>query len=242
MTKKVWIVGGYTSGAYGSMFKGEGWEVVADIDDADLVQFTGGEDVTPALYDEPRHPRTGNNSHRDNEEAKIYHYCLANGIPMAGICRGGQFLNVMNGGKMYQDVDNHAIGETHPAFVLGHVGWVKVTSTHHQMMRVNLRAEHLILMTAKESTYREHMGSSGIVLKETNFKGKYDDDVESVYYPNTLSLCYQPHPEFFGKHVKECRAVYFHLLNNYLMNELNIEKAVKFSKEAWTVNKKDEVE
>lgn len=233
MPNKVWIVGNVTSGMYATMFKERGWEVVSNIDDADLIQFTGGEDVSPSLYNELRHPRTGCNPIRDNNEKEIYNWGLANGIPMTGICRGGQFLNVMNGGKMWQDVDNHA-NSNHRAFARGHIGWVNVTSTHHQMMRPNTQVEHLVLMTAKESTYREHVGSTGIVMKNSLFNGKYDDDVESVYYPNTLTLCYQPHPEFFGKDVTECRDVYFYFLTNYLMAELNVEEAVILSKEAWS--------
>ena len=233
MTKKVWIVGNLTRGPYAEMFKERGWQVVDNIDEADLIQFTGGEDVSPNLYNELRHPRTSCNPIRDNNEKDIFQWGVANGIPMTGICRGGQFLNVMNGGKMWQDVDGHATGHNHRAFALGHIGWVNVTSTHHQMMRPNTSIEHLVLMTAAESKYRENVGSTGTVLKQTQFDGKYNDDVESVYYPNTGTLCYQPHPEFFGKDAVECRDVYFYFLNNYLMAELDIEEAVSLSKQAW---------
>lgn len=239
MTKKVFIVGGYDS-AYANMFKERGWGIASSMDEADLLQFTGGEDVSPDLYNELRHPLTGNNPVRDAMEKKVYLWAVANGIPMAGICRGGQFLNVMNGGKMWQDVDNHAIGRTHRAFAVGHIGWVNVTSTHHQMMRVNTQVEHLTLMTAKESTYRENVGSTGIVLKNSQFGGKFDDDVESVYYPNTLTLCYQPHPEF--NQADECRDVYFYFINNYLMAELNVEQAVTLSKQAWSFKDQKEEE
>lgn len=240
--KKVWIVGGATSGMYANMFKDRGWEIVSEIDDADLIQFTGGEDVSPSYYNELRHPHTGCNPIRDQKEADIYKWAVAAGIPMAGICRGGQFLNVMNGGKMWQHVDGHANGNLHKAFALGHIGWVDVTSTHHQMMRVNTQVEHLTLMTAKESTFRENMGGAGVVVKHTDTAGKFIDDVESVYYPNTLTLCYQPHPEFFGPEVTPCRDVYFYFINNYLMNELNVEDAVTLTKQAWSFKDQKEEE
>lgn len=231
--KKVFIVGGFDY-EYANMFRERGWETVNSMDEADLLQFTGGEDVSPDLYNELKHPKTRNSPARDAKEKAVYQWAVANGIPVAGICRGGQFLNVMNGGKMWQDVDNHAIGRTHKAFAVGHIGWVNVTSTHHQMMRPNTQVEHLVLMTAKESMYRENVGTTGIVLKNSMFGGRFDDDVESVYYPNTLTLCYQPHPEFSGGEVEECRDVYFYFINNYLMAELNVEEAVVLSKQAWS--------
>lgn len=63
-------------------------EIVKLPEEADLVIFTGGEDVDPSLYNEPRHPRTSSNITRDIREKDIYEYCLDKKIPMLGICRG----------------------------------------------------------------------------------------------------------------------------------------------------------
>jgi gamma-glutamyl-gamma-aminobutyrate hydrolase PuuD len=43
---------------YKYMFESEGWEVTDYIQAADLVQFTGGEDVHPSWYDQTKHPKT----------------------------------------------------------------------------------------------------------------------------------------------------------------------------------------
>lgn len=238
---KVLIVNG--NAQYENMFTSRGWGVtrnVNDKDDVDLIQFTGGSDVSPSLYNEQRHPETYPSPSRDEFEKKIFEYAFGNNIPMAGICRGGQFLNVMNGGKMWQDVNGH-LGQ-HSAFAIGHIGWVNVSSTHHQMMRPNNDAEYLLLMSAKESSRREDVGPNGVVRAHSQpGNAVFHDDVEAIYYPNTLSLCFQPHPEFGN--VNECRDVYFYFLNNYLMAELNIEAAVIKSREAWNIlEKSDEVE
>lgn len=222
MKKLVHIVNG--NWQYKSMFEEAGWGITIDLAEADLVQFTGGEDVTPELYGERPHPRTFHNPNRDKQEKRIYDQAREMGIPMAGICRGGQFLNVMNGGKMYQDVDNHALGGTHKAHVNGFIGDVDVTSTHHQMMRPNIHTDHIVLMSAKLSTRKEYMG--GIPIGVIKQKVKHDDDVESVYYPETHSLCFQPHPEF--DRGKDCRAVYFFFINNYLLGNLSYEKSSNF--------------
>src|SRR5574343_347632 len=105
MPTKIFIIAGNSQ--YYSLFCDIGWEAVSTIEKADLVCFTGGEDVSPSLYGEQRHPRTYHNMNRDDRETELFNQCLKNQTPMVGICRGGQFLNVMNGGKMYQDVSHH---------------------------------------------------------------------------------------------------------------------------------------
>jgi gamma-glutamyl-gamma-aminobutyrate hydrolase PuuD len=99
------------------MFMANNWLVVPSAKEADLIQFTGGADVSPMLYGEPKHPRTYCDPNRDQHEANIFWNNIDK--PKAGICRGGQFLNVMSGGSMWQDVDNHAIGGTHAAVFWG---------------------------------------------------------------------------------------------------------------------------
>lgn len=222
MTKmKVMVLVGAGHNAVCSMFVSEGWELCHDINDTDLVVFTGGEDVTPTLYNQRIHPRTNSNVERDNTEKEVYLNCLDLGIPMAGICRGGQFLNVMNGGEMYQHVDGHAIGGTHKAWILGGVLSVEVTSTHHQMMKPNYSDEVIILMTAKEATRKEEMSLLSDInaferLTYADKTGRRTTDIESLYYPNTRCLCYQPHPEFVTPKAKETREVFFNFLESYL--------------------------
>jgi gamma-glutamyl-gamma-aminobutyrate hydrolase PuuD len=199
---------------YTQMFMKRGWEIVDDIFDADLVQFTGGDDVSPDLYGIERHPRTFNNPNRDKEEIKIWETAQALGLPTAGICRGGQLLNVLNGGKMWQHVDGHGVSGGHNASLAGPIGHVIVSSTHHQMMIPAEKGEKVILLTANESTFKETMSGNLLVRRHVN-KDHPDDDVEAIYYPTTNSLCFQPHPEYQG--YEKCQDVYFYFINNYLM-------------------------
>ena len=67
-----------------------------NIINADLVLFAGGEDVDPSLYNEKPHTTTYSNINRDISEKKIYQKAKYLGIPCIGICRGNQFLCVMN--------------------------------------------------------------------------------------------------------------------------------------------------
>jgi gamma-glutamyl-gamma-aminobutyrate hydrolase PuuD len=96
-----------------------------------LIQFCGGEDVSPHLYGAVPHPYTQNSRSRDAWESNVFDIAKKLGIPMAGICRGSQFLNVMCGGAMHQHVDGHGIRYTHG--VITKTGEFEVTSTHHQI-------------------------------------------------------------------------------------------------------------
>lgn len=201
---RVYIVGGGSS--YASMFTARGWDSVFRIEDASLVQFTGGADVSPSLYGEFPHHTTQFNSDRDENECSVFLRAMSLGLPVAGICRGGQFLNVLNGGKLYQDVDGH-LGE--------HIAYTStgkellVSSTHHQMMIPDDDAE--ILMTARCSTRRESMENG----KEVTDVTPNHDDIEALYYEESNTLCYQPHPEICTKD-SDCQEFYFKLIKEKL--------------------------
>lgn len=205
--KKVYIV--WLDGLVLKMFLARGWEETSLIEEADLVQFTGGSDVSPRLYGESSHPHTYSDLGRDKTEEKVFKQAELLGVPMAGICRGGQFLNVMNGGKMWQHVNNHAIGGTHLLVDKDSEQVYSVTSTHHQIM--NPHADGLVVAVAEESTYKEHMYKDEMV----KIVGGSEADVEVVYYGETNALCFQPHPEYVGKDT-EFQQWYFDLLNDYL--------------------------
>lgn len=176
---------------YDDMFKTNGWTPVSSVEEADLIQFTGGADVTPALYGEPN-TQSWNEVTRDLKEICIFREALVLEKPMAGICRGGQFLNVMGGGKMIQDVSGHANGRQHSAYDRVFNRALMVTSTHHQMMVP---------------------GRGGIVLMYASIVG--DEDTEAVYYPHINSLCFQPHPEF-DTATRDCTDLYFSYLDKLL--------------------------
>jgi len=69
----------------------------------DALVIAGGEDVSPALYGEPAHPETGATAaERDAWESALLRAALAAGLPVLGICRGMQLLNVVCGGSLVQ--------------------------------------------------------------------------------------------------------------------------------------------
>jgi len=196
--------------AYEQMFLHYGWDVVREFErDSDLVQFTGGEDVSPVFYAEPPHKRTHSSLERDFAEIKVFSFALANGIPMAGICRGGQFLNVMCGGRMWQDVDGH-IGPHRVVWEQRGNFPVLASSTHHQMMRMHPDKGRLVLWAHKSPEWH------GATYKEDGWHHAQaaDVDVEGLYYKEQKALCFQPHPEYMG--FPALTALYFDMIEHYL--------------------------
>lgn len=193
---------------YMQLFINAGWEVVSDDFLADLVCFTGGEDVSPDLYGESKHPKTNSWSSRDKKEKALFDKCLDIGKPMVGICRGGQFLNVMCGGKMYQDVEGHCVN--HLIEVCGTTMKIFATSTHHQMMIPGPDAR-LLAYTQKELR-KEYMKDGKVVISD-----KKDVDSEVLVYEDKQCLCFQPHPEFEMLTIAALKEYFFKCIKDFLI-------------------------
>jgi GMP synthase-like glutamine amidotransferase len=171
---------------YANLFARVKYDIVYDREAADLVVFTGGEDVSPSLYGDRPHEYTYNNITRDEKEQALYKWCAENNKPMVGICRGAQFLNVMNGGRMYQHVGNHT--RSHDIIDIETGDRVYVTSTHHQMMMPSKNGK-VLAKSAGVLSYREWF--NGIAA----WRDHDNEGIEVVLYDDTRCLCFQPHPE-----------------------------------------------
>jgi putative glutamine amidotransferase len=82
------------------------------LDRIDALLLSGGNDIDPAFYGQPPHPETtGVRPERDRFEIVLTRAALERGMPVLGICRGMQLLNVARGGDVVQhlpDVVGHS--------------------------------------------------------------------------------------------------------------------------------------
>lgn len=199
MTSSVHIVG--SDNAIKAMYERRGYNIVDSIGSAQIIQFIGGADINPQLYGENRLIGTSVNHVSDQRDLKAWRESNPKSLRI-GICRGGQILNVVNGGWMWQHVSGHAQDHEINDVLFGKK--VKVTSTHHQMMIPNFEAGAEVLAFADKISYNH---------KSANFDRKPPDyDTEVVYYERTNSLCFQPHPEY-GE--TECEEYFFDLIEMF---------------------------
>jgi RNA polymerase sigma factor (sigma-70 family) len=104
-------------------------------------------DVHPRLYGEAVSPqvRPGELA-RDRRDLALVHQALADDLPIVGVCRGAQLLNVSLGGSLWQDVgeapvphfasDDHAIRTGERSALRDVIGrTARVESSHHQAVR-----------------------------------------------------------------------------------------------------------
>lgn len=86
----------------------------------------GGADIDPAVYGAERQPATGPaRSDRDRSEWTLIELALRGGVPLLGVCRGMQLLNVVLGGTLHQHLPDE-VGDTDHLPVPGTFGRVAV--------------------------------------------------------------------------------------------------------------------
>jgi gamma-glutamyl-gamma-aminobutyrate hydrolase PuuD len=77
--------------------------IAAAVGRLDGLVLTGGGDIDPAAYGAAPHPRTGRvSAERDRAELELLAAALTAGLPVLGICRGLQLLNIARGGTLHQ--------------------------------------------------------------------------------------------------------------------------------------------
>jgi putative glutamine amidotransferase len=107
--------------------------------------LTGGTDVDPERYGEPRHPSVSDtDSVRDEYEIDLVGKVIAANIPVLAICRGMQVMNVACGGTLVQDIPSQVFGALEhtiktPLYGLAHEVWVVRGSAVWTLMQNELK-------------------------------------------------------------------------------------------------------
>jgi putative glutamine amidotransferase len=80
---------------------------------ADGIILTGGEDINPLEYNDTINLVVCGdiNYQRDTLERKLFDFAFKNKLPLVGVCRGMQMMNVASGGSLYGDISTE-IGTT----------------------------------------------------------------------------------------------------------------------------------
>lgn len=153
------------------------------LDHLDALVLTGGADVEPGRYG---HQPDGNGHYepeRDDLELGLLAAAVDRQVPVLGICRGLQVLNVLTGGTLHQDVPPHARYDLDPGEAVHRVAFepgtvlhglygagTEVNSLHHQSV--------------------DRLGAGLVVAARAD-----DGTVEGLEVPGADVLAVQWHPE-----------------------------------------------
>ena len=126
----------------------------------DGLLLPGGADLDPALYGEEPHPAVAVEAGRDDLELAAWSAARDRGVPVFGVCRGFQAINVFSGGTLEQHLEGHdspvSAPEAHSlhldpashlAIILGETEPLlstEVNSYHHQAVRADDLAPGLV--------------------------------------------------------------------------------------------------
>ena len=163
------------------------------LDRIDGLMLAGGADIDPAAYDADPHPQTiGSVPERDAFEIALVRRALERDIPLLGICRGMQVMNVARGGTLHQHLPD-LVGHEEHRRVLG-----SFDGADHD---VRLAPDSLAARAAGEELHatksHHHQGiervGEGLVV--TGW-AVLDDLPEAIELPaNAFALGVQWHPE-----------------------------------------------
>lgn len=171
----------------------------------DAFLFTGGHDVSPALYGEQALPVCAECSPaRDAMETILLKEVLELDKPVLGICRGIQFINAALGGTLYQDlptqkpsdIEHH---QSAPYDVPIHTVTICKESPLHELLQL----ETLPVNSYHHQAIRELAPALKAMAIST------DGLVEAVCLPQKRFVwAVQWHPEFAWRSDETCRKIF----------------------------------
>jgi putative glutamine amidotransferase len=152
--------------------------------------LVGGEDINPSLYGEaldplckPLMPR------RDKFEYELINACYRRRIPIFGICRGMQMMNVAFGGTLYQDLSHMPRAANH-----GQVGELDYSTRHHVEIINGTRLHRILAVDRMETNTGHHQGVKTLGKGLTVSARTADGVVEGIE-GDGFTVAVQWHPE-----------------------------------------------
>lgn len=172
----------------------------AALDELDGLMLTGGRDVDPQTFGEQRHTTTEDaEPGRDEFEIALTRGAIERDLPLLGICRGLQVMNVALGGTLVQDIpsmitgaDAHDVRET--PVTLAHDVWVTRGSKLWRALEERLSDETCAVNSRHHQAVRKV--AEGLEVSATSPDGV----IEGVERPGSwFCVGVQWHPENFWR-------------------------------------------
>jgi len=168
-------------------------QIVAELDG---IVFTGGEDINPSYYGAEKHEKLeAVNNERDSYDLTLFKLATDRNVPVLGICRGLQLINVGMGGTLYQDIPSEKTSEVNHRPGLGgkHLA--------HEVSLVPGSQIHQIWNQSSIKTNSMHHQGIQKLAPGLKVSGWSSDSIPEIIeaYPIRSILAVQFHPEELAK-------------------------------------------
>ncbi len=170
------------------------------LDSVDGIIFTGGEDISPLLFGEDPTKEVDTICYdRDKIELELFKRAYNRGMPILGICRGLQLINVALGGTLYQDINSQLPNS------LGHISTYNIEGGYHSIDIINDTILYDILGKEKINVNSQHHQSVKELGKNLRVNALSSDGVIEGIETTTgnFVLGVQFHPEAMIEEAKE---------------------------------------
>lgn len=157
---------------------------IEDMAECDCLLLPGGGDITPAFFGEQNHGSRKIDTELDILQLQALDFCIEKHIPVLGICKGIQVINVGFGGTLYQDMPtaqfhSYEDGDKYHDTVIEKGSWLHT-----------LYGDHAIVNSAHHQSIRK-LGSGLDVVQRC----PKDDCIEAIVHRELPILGVQWHPE-----------------------------------------------
>lgn len=176
----------------------------------DGLVMTGGEDIAPNYYGEQNHQQLGTvNDKRDAYDITLIKLAIEHNIPILGICRGLQLINVAMGGTLYQDLPSQHSQR------INHRQDSGMTMAHEVVVVPNTQTSRILNVDTIQVNSLHHQAIKALApgLKITG--RSVDGVIEMIEaYPTRQIMAVQFHPEYFTAEGDTLMGQFFKFLIN----------------------------
>ena len=159
----------------------------------DGILLVGGADLDPSEYGEAPHELLEETSHvRDGYELPLIRAAMDRDIPMLGVCRGLQAMNVATGGTLHQDLVEAGFADHRP-----NPGHLDATTFHRTAVEAGSLLAGIVGVAEIDTNSHHHQGSARSGEGSAGAaRAAADGCVEALEWPDRrFALGVQWHPE-----------------------------------------------
>lgn len=161
----------------------------------DALILTGGEDIDPQYYGEKPDSLCGRpDQERDIFDLTLFKLAKDRAMPILGICRGLQLVNVAMGGTLYQDIPSQ-----HPSDTKHMVGGGQTVIAHSISLQPGSEIASILGTSSVQVNSRHHQGIKTLGTELTATAWAPDSIIEAIEDPYCPILAVQFHPEDFAE-------------------------------------------